>query len=204
MKNRAYEIVHVLPGRVRIVVEAHLVALFSNHLLQLETSRGIDKVTWNAITGSVLIEYTAATTDLSSILLVFDQIFAAMGYRVGGQDCRNDLFWSLLAGGAIAVAFILRQVSPSSGLTSVLETAAFGITGYSVMTHCSGQNSPSRKHHLDSIAALVSVLNCGSNKAFAGLFMTWLFNFMEVIGWLPLKNRQGQGVVSLRCGLAHC
>lgn len=205
MRSRAYEIVHVIPGRVRIVIASQLSAIFASHLSQIETCSGINKVTWNPVTRSVVVEYAVATMELSGVLLVFDHIFADMGYKVGGQDCRNDLFWSLLAGGAIALAFILRRVStPNNGVASVLETAAFGITAYSVVTHCGGQNSPSKAFHLDSIAGLVSVLNLGSNKAFAGLFMTWLFNFMEIVGWVPLKNRRGNDTSHLRCGLANC
>ncbi|WP_378951742.1 hypothetical protein [Pelosinus sp. sgz500959] len=204
MTSRAYEIVHVIPGRVRIVVAPHLAGVFATHLTRLEACTDIRRVTWNGITRSLLIEYSVDKMELSSILAVLDQIFAAMGYTVGGRDCRNDLFWSLLAGGTIALAFILRRVAPNNGVVTLLETAAFGITGYSVMTHCGGQNSPSRNLHLDSIAGLVSVLNRGSNKAFAGLFMTWLFNFMEIVGVLPLHNKQAQGVPSLRCGLTGC
>ncbi len=204
MRSRAYEIVHVLPGRVRIVIASSLSVLFSSHLPQLEEISGINKVTWNPVTRSVVVEYAVVTMELSGVLLVFDQIFAEMGYKVGGQNCSNDLFWSLLAGGAIVLAFALRRVTPNSGAASVLETAAFGITAYSVVTHCGGQNSSSKALHLDSIAGLVSVLNLGSNRAFAGLFMTWLFNFMEIVGWVPLKNRQGNGRASLGCGLTSC
>ena len=205
MRSRAYEIVHAIPGRVRIVIAPQLSGIFASHLSQLETGNGINKVSWNPVTRSVLVEYTVAVLDLPGVLLVLDHIFAEMGYKVGGQNCRNDLFWSLLAGGAIALAFVLRRVStPNNGVASVLETAAFGITAYSVVTHCGGQNSPSKAFHLDSIAGLVSVLNLGSNKAFAGFFMTWLFNFMEIVGWVPLKNRQGNGNSLLRCGLANC
>lgn len=203
MRSRAYEIVHAITGRVRIVISPQLAGVFASHLPQLETCSGVKRVTWNVITRSVVVEYFPEKIELSRVLLVLDQIFAAMGYQVGGQDCRNDLFWSLLAGGVITLAFVLRRANSNSGVASVLETAAFGITGYSVMTHCGGQHSPSRKLHLDSIAGLISVLNCGSNKAFAGLFMTWLFNFMEIVGWLPLNNRQVQGVPSLRCGLTN-
>ncbi|SFL50388.1 hypothetical protein [Pelosinus propionicus] len=203
MRSRAYEVVHVLPGRVRIVIASSLSAGFASHLSRLEASRAIHKVIWNPITRSVVVEYAAANLELSEVVLVFDQIFAEMGYKVGGQNCSNDLFWSLLAGGAIALAFALRRVTPNSGAASMLETAAFGITAYSVVTHCGGQNSSSKALHLDSIAGLVSVLNLGSNRAFAGLFMTWLFNFMEIIGWTPLKNRQGSGTSSFRCGLTN-
>jgi len=205
MRSRAYEIVHVIPGRVRIVIAPQLAALFASHLSQLDNCSGINKVTWNPITRSVLVEYTVVSMELSGILLVFDNIFAVMGYKVGGQDCRNDLFWSLLAGGAIALSFILRRFStPNNGIASMLETAAFGITAYSVVTHCGGRNSHSKAFHLDSIAGLVSMVNHGSNKAFAGLFMTWLFNFIEIVGWGPLNNRQGNGDILLRCGLANC
>lgn len=203
MRSRAYEIVHVISGRVRIVVAPHLATLFATHLVALGASSFIKKVTWNGVTRSVVIEYIPDNTELAEVLLALDQIFSTMGDQVGGQDCQHDLFWSLLAGGAIALAFVLRRVAPRSGVASVVETAAFGITGYSVMTHCSGQNSPSRKLHLDSIAGLVSVLNCSSNKAFAGLFMTWLFNFMEIIGLIPLITRQAPGVISRRCGVAN-
>lgn len=205
MRSKAYEIVHVIPGRVRIVIAPQLATLFASHLSQLQTCNGIINVTWNPITRSVLVEYTASSVDLSGVLLVFDNIFAVMGYKVGGQDCRNDLFWSLMAGGAIALSFILRRISaPNNGVATVLETAAFGMTAYSVVTHCGGQNSPSKALHLDSISGLVSMLNLGSNRAFAGLCMTWLFNFMEIIGWGPLNNRQVNGDPLLRCGLATC
>ncbi|MDF2633536.1 MAG: hypothetical protein K0R78_410 [Pelosinus sp.] len=205
MRSKAYEIVHVIPGRVRIVIAPQLSTVFASHLSQLKTCDGINKVAWNPITRSVVVEYTISSMELVGILRVFDNIFAVMGYKVGGQDCRNDLFWSLLAGGAIALSFILRRFStPNNGVASVLETAAFGITAYSVVTHCGGQNSPSKALHLDSIAGLVSMLNLGSNKAFAGLFMTWLFNFMEIVGWGPLNNRQVNGAPLLRCGLANC
>lgn len=205
MRSRAYEIVHVIPGRVRIVIAPQLATLFASHLSQFKACNGIHKVTWNSITRSVVVEYAVASIELPGILLVFDNIFAVMGYKVGGQDCRNDLFWSLLAGGAIALSFIVRRFStPNNGIASVLETAAFGITAYSVVTHCGGRNSHSKALHLDSIAGLVSMLNFGSNKAFAGLFMTWLFNFMEIIGWGPLNSRQVNGDPLLRCGLANC
>ena len=203
MRGRAYEIVHVIPGRVRIVVASPLATVFGTYLPQLATSSFIKSVVWNEITRSVVIEYIPERGELSGVLLVVDQIFKAMGYQVGGKDCRHDLFWSVLAGGTIAVAFVLRRLAPSSGVASIAEAAAFAITGYSVMTHCSGQHSPSRKLHLDSIAGLVSVLNRGSNKVFPGLFMTWLFNFMEIIGVIPLANSQGQEGVFRRCGLAN-
>ncbi len=203
MRSRAYEIVHVIPGRVRIVVASHLGTMFVAHLAKLETHSDVTKVSWNEITGSVVIEYMDARMQLASILLILDGIFENMGYKVGGQDCKNDLFWSLMAGGTIAVAFIVKQLTPNSGLATVLETAAFGLTGYSVMNHCGGQNSPSRNLHLDSIAGLVSVLSRGSNRAFAGLFMTWLFNFMEITGILPLNNSNIQGKPLLRCGLTN-
>lgn len=202
MRSRAYEVVHMISGRVRIVVAPHLATAFATHLAQLETCSFIKKVAWNGITRSLVIEYNADTREVTQVLLVVDQIFATMGYRVGGQNCQQDLLWSLLAGGAIGLAFVARRVAPSSGIASILEIAAFGITGYSVMTHCSGQNNPSRKLHLDSIAGLISVLNTGSNKAFAGLFMTWLFNFMEIVGLIPLANRQGTGGLARRCGVA--
>lgn len=203
MRSRAYEIVHMISGRVRIVVAPHLATVFATHLVQLETCNFIKKVTWNGITRSLVIEYNATNQEVAQVLLVVDQIFATMGYRVGGQNCQQDLLWSLLAGGAIVLAFVARRAAPSSGIASTLEAAAFGITGYSVMTHCSGQNNPSRKLHLDSIAGLISVLNSGSHKAFAGLFMTWLFNFMEIVGFIPLANGQGGRVIAPRCGVAN-
>jgi hypothetical protein len=155
---------------------------------------GITSVGGNPITRSVVIEYENVKKQESEILLNLNGIIYDRGYRTGGQNCQNQLFWSLTAGGALLLSFISRKIGVNQGLVSLLEMTGFGITAYSVATHCDGQqnNVPSKAMHLDTITGLVSMLSIGSDKdrVFGGLFLTWLFNFLEIIGWLPITRRQ--------------
>jgi hypothetical protein len=155
---------------------------------------GITSVVGNPITRSVVIEYEIFKKQEADILLNLNGIIYDMGYRAGGQNCQNQLFWSLTAGGALLLSFISRKIGVNQGLVSLLEMTGFGITAYSVATHCDGQqnNVPSKAMHLDTITGLVSMLSIGSDKdrVFGGLFVTWLFNFLEIIGWLPITRWQ--------------
>lgn len=185
----SYEVRYTGTGRLRLGVDKAAISAMGHVTKVLVAVKGVTEVKWNEISRSLLILYDQQRISSLQMAGLADEVLGGCGIHPAGSRTR-ELRWSLAAGTAIALSFIVGQAAPSMKvLAQALEMAGFGMTAYSVMTHRGRLLGGPKSMHLDSILAMLSVFNFGSGKALASLFLTWLVNFLEIVGWHPVSNR---------------
>lgn len=188
MVFKKYEVVHSIPGRIRLIIQDKNNAK-GNIEAEFKKVPGIITVRYNPVIQSLLINYDHLLTNEPTIIQNLDKHLSP---GISIRD--NNLFWSLLAGGTILISYLYRkssQKNDSSG--SFLDYLAAGITAYSVLSHRdkdNGNNCGDKSLHLDDMAGLVSLFSLKTDGRSMGLFITWLLNFIEIMfGW-PQYSKQ--------------
>ncbi|MEW6697588.1 MAG: hypothetical protein ACOY35_04895 [Bacillota bacterium] len=183
---KPYQVAHALPGRLRL--------LFNNGLRQLGTADailvkkpGILSVRYNPVIHSLLVYYDEKQLSRQEVLSFIE---GHLGLKPGLQS-RDNLFWPLLAGGALLLSYVYKRSSQGTNVSSsFLDYLAAGITAYSVLTHRDSTQCGDKSMHLDTLAGLVSLFSLKSDGRSMGLFITWLLNFIEVMfGWPQYPNQ---------------
>lgn len=189
IQRSTYEVRFSGTGRLRLGLDAAATPVVPHLRRLISLSPGVQAVQWNEITRSLLILYDPACLSFLQARGLADEILGGCGIHPVGVR-KNELLWSVTAGAALVLSFVVRHAAPAwTALNQALEIAGFGMTAYSVMTHRGRLMGGPKSLHLDSILAMLSVFNLGSNRAFAGLFVTWLVNFLEIVGWNPVASR---------------
>lgn len=184
----SYEVRYAGIGRLRLGLERTAFPAVPHIKKVLAAIQGINEVIWNELSGSLLILYEPNYLSSFQIQGLSEEVLGACGIHPVGSR-KRELTWSLAAGTAIALSFIIKQAVPDlTFLAQGLEMIGFGMTAYSVITHRGRLLGGPKSLHLDSILAMLSIFNLGSTKALAGLFLTWLVNFLEIVGWQPILN----------------
>lgn len=189
MSGKGYEIMHSLPGRLRLLINRNLD--LNSIGARLEQLTGVTQVRINPVIRTLLICYDPQQNDLTTILT---NISAQPGVLnnspwINAGINRKDMFWSMLAGTSLLAAYSFRKKKASEGDISksggnYLEYLAAGITGYTVLTHRDVVSCGNKSLHLDTLAGLFSILSLEGNRALVGMFVTWLLNFIEIVfGW---------------------
>lgn len=189
LHNASYEIRYEGNGRLRLGIHKASHAVVSHVEKLFGMIPGIEDVSWNELSGSLLILYDAYSFSSPQMRGIADEVLGTCGIHPAGSRNR-ELLWSLAAGVTIVISLLLRKAVPEpSFLVQGLEMVGFGMTAYSVITHRGRMLGGPKSLHLDSILAMLSIFNLGSAKALVGLFLTWLVNFLEIVGWKPIYSR---------------
>lgn len=182
MKRFVYRVVHSIPGRMRVELIGEQ-GEFGASCEWLRAQPSISAVTWNAITKTAVIEYKQHVWKESEIRFVLDTLLNKAAHGFSNTTSKANLWFSLLAGGALIAGNALRRKSQTSSteLGGRFELLAAALTAYSVLTHRNTCEGNARTLHPDSLAGLLSLCNVGSDRALPGLVITWILNFLEIL-----------------------
>lgn len=188
MIGRGYDILHLLPGRIRLQIHKGLD--LEQVSLKVEKLSGVTGVIVNRTINTLLVHFNANVVSHTKIL----EGINPTGCRTGklSVDFKKDILWSLLAGGSLLAAYIYRRshVQANTGGSNLLEYLAAGVTGYSVLTHRDIVTCGNKSLHLDTLAGLFSIFSLNSDKALMGMAITWLLNFLEIMfGWPKYSHK---------------
>lgn len=189
MNGKGYEIIHSLPGRIRLAVKKNL----DLNMIRtgLEKLQGVSEVRINPVIRTVLVYYNTGLISQEKVLSSIPEQPALLKHSLwpGASVYRKDLYWSLLAGASLLAVYSLRRNSetmanPARNSYNILEYLAAGITGYAVLSHRDVVKCGNKSLHLDTLAGLFSILSLKGDRALLGIFVTWLLNFIEIVfGW---------------------
>jgi hypothetical protein len=187
MMANDYALVHSLPGRIRFMARHRQAPSVRNLGPGLAELPGVEQVRINPVINSLLIHYDPKQTDQAAILTYMADGTAgnAGGFRNKSVHGADDMFWSVLAGGMLLLSYFGRiHCPPNDYRKKYLDYLAAVAIGYSVMNHTGFRQYGNRTQHLDTLAGLISMFAIKGENAFLGMFVTWLFNFIEIMfGW---------------------
>lgn len=189
MSGKSYEVIHSLPGRIRLAVKRNLDLDMIG--AGLEKLQGVSEVRINPVIRTVLIFYDPKLVNQEKMLSSIPAQPAVLNNTIwpGANIYRKDLFWSLLAGASLLAVYSSRRNNENASdvvknSNNLLEYLAAGITGYAVLSHRDVVNCGNKSLHLDTLAGLFSILSLKGDRALLGMFITWFLNFIEIVfGW---------------------
>lgn len=184
-----FEIVHAIPGRLRLYVPAIKHAGNDNSLQAMfESLKGIEHVRIEPVIQTMVIKYNPSELNWGELQQAADLFLNrhSWGKSMNEREkhrisLKKDLLRSAVSG--ILLAFTLWRRRGGVLKPDILDYLTVIATSYTVLSH--GEN---RLTHPDVLTGIISIALTGTENILRVAFITWIVNLAEVVNDIRKGN----------------